>query len=178
MVSKISMLSLFILLCGECSCVHGQTKALPTLTSLDLKGCDCCSWSTYCDPALHQYTPDSIYDGNNHCHSKSLHASKATESRFKKPSSLVQMYLNKLLVLFLFYFQYSFVLTELVLTRIRILGLISISWQNIGKRKRKPVPKINARILILSALFHVYRLSYVITVLNTLTTQLIWICVE
>lgn len=45
-------------------------KALPARTSIDLKGCDCCGWSTHCDPGLHRYAPDCTDDGNKHRHSE------------------------------------------------------------------------------------------------------------
>lgn len=34
----------------ECSCVQGQTEALPALTSIGLKSGDCWDWRTNCDP--------------------------------------------------------------------------------------------------------------------------------
>ena len=188
MLSKIYMLSLlFILSCGECSCVQGRTKALATLTAIDWRAVIVAAGAhTVTLSFIDTQQTASMMEINTATARVSMNPKKhAVGSGFKMPSSLLQTYLKRLLILFLFYFQYSclVILTELVPTQIRILGqfcnYILEKEEEEKESHCSTVPKINARILILSALFHVYCLSYVITALSTLTTtQLIWISTE
>lgn len=44
----------------QCTNVGGVRKRLcPLFISSNLNVCDCCSWSSYTDPVIHQYTADS-----------------------------------------------------------------------------------------------------------------------